>query len=153
MDLNRRKFLLGSAAAATLAGCSTAKTGLRPLKAGEKRTVALIGYGIQMRGALLNQFLALKDKVTVVAVCDCNALRVASGVKKINAAYKTDTCRGVADFRDILKDPSIDMVCIATPDHWHAYMAVEAMKRGKDVYCEKPLTFNVDESRKVIAEA
>ena len=135
MNLNRRNFLFGSAAAATLAGCSTAKTGLRPLKPGEKRTVALIGYGIQMRGALLDQFLALKDTVTVVAVCDCNSLRVADGVNKVNKAYGADVCRGVADFRDILKDPSIDMVCIATPDHWHAYIAVEAMKHGKDVYC------------------
>ena len=151
MNLNRRNFLFGSAAAATLAGCSTARTGLRPLKPGEKRTVALIGYGIQMRGALLDQFLALKDAVTVVAVCDCNSLRVADGVKKVNKAYGADVCRGVADFRDILKDPSIDMVCIATPDHWHAYIAVEAMKHGKDVYCEKPLTFNPDEAKKVIA--
>ena len=151
MNLNRRNFLFGSAAAATLAGCSTARTGLRQLKPGEKRTVALIGDVIQMRGALLDQFLDLKDAVRVVAVCDCNSLRVADGVKKVNKAYGTDVCRGVADFRDILKDPSIDMVCIATPDHWHAYIAVEAMKHGKDVYCEKPLTFNPDEAKKVIA--
>ncbi len=57
MNLNRRNFLFGSAAAMTLAGCSTCKTGARPLKPGEKRTVAMIGYGIQMRTALIPQFV------------------------------------------------------------------------------------------------
>ena len=158
MNINRRHFLLGSAAAATLAGCSTNKVGLRPLKPGEKRTVAMIGYGIQMRTALLPQFLGedpqcgkLRDTVRVVAVCDCDRVRAAAGAKQVNDSYGDTACRAVADFRDILSDPSIDAVCIATPDHWHAYMSVEAMKHGKDVYCEKPLTFSIEEARQVIA--
>ena len=155
MNLNRRNFLFGSAAVAALAGKAKADLGLRELKPGEKRTVGLIGWGIQMRGALCGQFLAHKDKVQIVAVCDVNKLRREDGAKKVNAAYKKaglpECCKAVADFRDVVYDPNIDMVCIATPDHWHAYIAVEAMKHGKDVYCEKPLTFNVDESRKVIA--
>ena len=57
MNLNRRGFLFGSAAAMTLAGCATKKVGLRPLASGEKRRVALIGFGIQQRTALLPQFL------------------------------------------------------------------------------------------------
>lgn len=154
MNLNRRNFLFGSAAATALAGCSTAKVGVRTLKAGEKATVAIIGYGLRARD-LTGEFLGLNDKCRIVAVCDCDKVRLAQGVKRVNDYYaskKIDaTCRGCADFRDVIKDPMIDMVCIATPDHWHAYMAVEAMKHGKDVYCEKPLTFCVDESRKVMA--
>ncbi len=150
MDINRRHFLLGSAAAATLAGCATNKMGLRPLKPGEKRAVALIGIGIQGRTALLTQFLDQKN-VRVTAVCDCDKVRCADAKKRVDAFYKDASCKAYADFRDVLTDPTIDAVCIATPDHWHAYISVEAMKHGKDVYCEKPLTFSIDEAKKVIA--
>ena len=152
MQVNRRNFLFGTAAAAALSGCATNKVGLRPLKPGEKRNIAMIGYGIQMRTALIPQFLR-KDYAgnsKIVAVCDCDKARREAGKAQVDKAYGNTECKAVADFRDIIKDPTIDMVCIATPDHWHAYMSVEAMKHGKDVYCEKPLTFNVDESRKIM---
>ena len=153
VSLNRRSFLFGSAAAVTLAGCATSKTGARALKPGEKFRVAMIGYGIQMRTALLPQFLdkKLAPNVEVVAVCDCDRVRAAAGAAQVNQAYGNNACRIVYDFRDVLADPGIDAVCIATPDHWHAYICVEAMKHGKDVYCEKPLTFSIDEAKKVIA--
>ena len=157
MNINRRNFLFGSAAAATLAGCATNKVGLRDLKPGEKLRAAMIGCGIQMRCALIPQFLGkgnaagIEKMLEIVAVCDCDKVRAAAGAKQINDAYGTQNCRAVADFRDVLKDPTIDVVCIGAPDHWHAYMSVEAMKHGKDVYCEKPLTFTIDEAKKVIA--
>ena len=156
MNINRRNFLLGSAAAATLAGCNTSKVGLRDLKGGKLRA-AMIGYGIQMRTALIPQFLGkskakgVEKLLEIVAVCDCDKTRAAAGAKQVNEAYGTANCKAVADFRDILNDPTIDVVCIGAPDHWHAYMSVEAMKHGKDVYCEKPLTFTIDEAKKVIA--
>ena len=153
MNVNRRNFLFGSAAAAAFVGCSTDKIGLRTLKVGEKRRFAMIGYGIQMRTALIPQFLDAKNNANgeIVAVCDCDRTRAAAGAKQVNDFYKKDVCRPVEDFREVIKDPTIDAVCIATPDHWHAYMSVEAMKHGKDVYCEKPLTFSIDEARKVIS--
>ena len=155
MNLNRRGFLFGSAAAASMAGCSTFKVGTRKLAPGEKANVALIGFGIQQRSALMGQFVSYFDHgVQITAVCDCDKERREAGAKMVDEAYKgkgVPPCKAVADFRDIIKDPMIDMVCVATPDHWHAYISVEAMKAGKDVYCEKPLTFNVDETRKIIA--
>ena len=57
------------------------------------------------------------------------------------------------DFREILADRSIDFVCIATPDHWHPYITVEACKAGKDVYVEKPACVVVDEGQKMVAAA
>ena len=158
MNINRRGFLFGSAAAAAMAGCSTGKVGLRPLKPGEKRNVAMIGCGIQMRATLIPQFAGvnalckgLRDTVKIVAVCDCDKTRREAAAKQVDGIYGTPgACRAVADFREILRDPEIDAVCIATPDHWHAYMAVEAMKHGKDVYCEKPLTYSIEEARQVI---
>ncbi len=158
MNLNRRGFIFGSASAAALVGCATNKVGTRKLKPGEKANVALIGFGIQQRTALLPQFIDQYGRgAQVVAVCDCDKDRREAGAKAVDDRYAAKKiagvpkCKAVADFRDVIKDPMIDMVCIATPDHWHAYMAVEAMKHGKDVYCEKPLTYNVDEARKVIA--
>ena len=153
MKLNRRNFIFGTAAAAAFAGCNTAKAGVRPLKPGEKRKAAMIGYGIQMRTVLLKSFLnpAYAPNVEVVAVCDCDKVRAKAGADQVNKAYKNNKCKVVYDFREVLQDPSIEIVCIGTPDHWHAYIAVEAMKHGKDVYCEKPLTFSIDESKKVIA--
>ena len=154
IDINRRSFLFGSAAATVLAGCATNKVGLRPVGPGEAHNVAFIGFGIQAR-FLLSEFLKYGDKpeynCRVVAICDCDKTRREDGAKRVNDHYKDMKCKAVADFRDILRDPSVDMVCIATPDHWHAYMSVEAMKHGKDVYCEKPLTFSPDEAKKVWA--
>ena len=152
MNINRRSFLLGSAAATALAGCATSKTGARELKPGEKRRIAMIGYGIQMRQALIPQFLNqdFAKNVEIVCVCDCDRVRAAAGAKQVNDAYKNNNCVAAHDFRKVLEDPMIDAVVIGAPDHWHAYMSVEAMKHGKDVYCEKPLTFSIEEAKKVI---
>src|SRR5574344_705638 len=151
-NINRRGFLLGSAAAVALAGCSTVKVGARPRKAGEKLNLAFIGFGMQGRHGLWPQFLEEKDVVARI-VCDCDKARREAGARDVNADYAKKglpaVCRAEADFRNVLNDPMIDLVCIATPDHWHAYIAVEAMKHGKDVYCEKPLTFSPDEAVKV----
>ncbi len=149
IDINRRSFLFGSAAAATLAGCSTSKVGARELKPGEKRNVAMIGIGIQGR-FLLTEFLK-QPNVRVVAICDVDKTRREDSAATVDKYYKDDLkCATYDDFREVLANPEIDAVCIATPDHWHAYISVEAMKHGKDVYCEKPLTFSIDEAKKVI---
>ena len=52
----------------------------------------------------------------------------------------------IADYREVLADPSIDAVCIATPDHWHAKQTLDAFAAGKHVYCEKPMTHSVEEA-------
>ena len=59
----------------------------------------------------------------------------------------------IRDFREILADKSVDIVCIATPDHWHPYMTVEACKAGKDVYVEKPICVTVEEGKKMVEAA
>lgn len=166
MNLNRRTFLMGFAAAAALPGvaagkvdlpAAAAKVGLRALKPGEKLRAAIIGCGIHARNTLIPQFLGkhgaagVEKTVEIVAVCDCDKVRAQAAAEKVNKAYGNSGCKVVYDFREVLADPLVDVVCIATPDHWHAYICVEAMKHGKDVYCEKPLTFSIDESKKVMA--
>ena len=113
--------------------------------------LAFIGYGIQARTVLVPNLIK-QPSVIVKAVCDCDKTRRKAGADQVNKYYRDNRkaslakCKPVADFRDIINDPGIDAVCIATPDHWHAYISCEAMKAGKDVYCEKPLTYSVEEA-------
>ncbi len=121
----------------------------------KKLNVAFIGCGIQARTGLVPQFLDQKNVVVRVA-CDVDKSRREAIAKMVNDKYterglpQLAKCRTEADFRKVVADPKIDAVCIATPDHWHAYISVEAMKAGKDVYCEKPLTYSPEESMKVM---
>ncbi len=79
----------------------------------------------------------------IVAVCDTYQKRVNNAQKISGAELAT------LDYREVLARKDIDAVIIATPDHWHAPIAIEAMRAGKDVYLEKPMTRTVEEAKKV----
>ncbi len=85
----------------------------------------------------------------IVAICDVDRDHLASYNKDFNDNKAWTT----ADYREILSPPkgkpAADLVLIATPDHWHSKIAIDAMRAGKDVYCEKPLTLTIDEGRTV----
>jgi predicted dehydrogenase len=110
--------------------------------------------GIQSRG-LLGGFLG--QGTQVVAVCDVDTTRREDARKRVDEFYaqknaaasptaKAAGCAAYNDYRDLLARKDIDAVCIATPDHWHAIITVAALRAGKDVYCEKPLTHNIHEA-------
>ena len=118
-------------------------------------TLGFIGVGKQGRG-LLGAMLPRKD-VRVIAVCDVDATRrnhsknlveEAYGADKTSGAYKG--CDDYNDFRDLLTRQDIDAVVIATPDHWHALIAIAAAKVGKDIYCEKPMAHTFREGRRMV---
>ena len=131
------------------------KTAAAKQPAAKQVAVAFIGYGIQARSVLVPNIIKQKNAV-VKAVCDCDRIRCEAGAQFVNDYYKNNKksklakCKAIADFRDILSDPGIDAVVIATPDHWHAYLVCAAMKAGKDVYCEKPLTYSIEEAQLVM---
>ncbi|MFA4044817.1 MAG: hypothetical protein HZRFUVUK_001618 [Candidatus Fervidibacterota bacterium] len=109
-------------------------------QANEKLNMAFIGCGGQ-GGGLLNTFAGMGNNV--VALCDVDEQRAADAFKKFPDAKKYN------DFRKMLEEmkDQIDAVVVATPDHTHACASVMAMKFGKHVYCEKPLTWCIYEAR------
>lgn len=156
MISSRRNFLKGASFAGAPFILPTA-IWAAATKPNDKLTMAFIGMGIQARG-LLGNFL--HQDLTVVAICDVDKTRSEDGVKRVDNFY-TDhadkgtpgNCKAYSDFREVLQRKDIDLVCVATPDHWHAYICIEAMKAGKDVYCEKPLTYTINEAVAVINAA
>jgi predicted dehydrogenase len=117
--------------------------------ANDKISVAFIGLGAMGSGNL-GYSMKVPD-LQPVAVCDVYEPHLERAIAA--AAKNNVTVKPVKDFRQILADKSIDAVCISTPDHWHAYMAIEACKAGKDVYVEKPACVYLEEGQKMIQAA
>ncbi|HEY3963309.1 MAG TPA: Gfo/Idh/MocA family oxidoreductase [Planctomycetaceae bacterium] len=152
MNLSRRDFVEQALMAATAALATG--TGVKSLLAddapagravgpNDKIRVATIGVNGQ-GGAHLGEWLKNPD-VDLVAVCDCDPAAFEKNVGKFKNMEHPP--RYVQDVRKLLEDKTIDAVSIATPNHWHALMAVWAMQQGKDVYVEKPCSHNVREGR------
>jgi predicted dehydrogenase len=117
--------------------------------------LGFIGCGIQSRG-LLGGFLKSAE-TRVVAVCDVDTTRRENHKQIVTDFYSKQSgtefkgCTVHNDFRELLSRPDIDAVVIATPDHWHAIIAVAAAVAGKDIYCEKPLTNTIHEANALSA--
>src|SRR5258708_31346060 len=136
-----RRDLLTSTGAAAL----TAASQSRVLGANDRMSVALIGCGA--RGNLLQPHFQKVNQAPLTAVCDVYRTRA----EKTQALAPGAKLFG--DHRKLLEMPGLDAVIIATPDHWHAAIAIDALNAGKDVYVEKPLTFKRDEGPKIIQAA
>lgn len=89
------------------------------------------------------------NRCRLVAVCDVDSEHVKKAVEKAQQKYGS-TPQTYSDWRDLIVDPNVDIVHIATPPHWHGIMAAEAARAGKDIWCEKPMTRTIGESRKVM---
>ncbi len=159
--ITRRRFLASAAAglAAPLVLTPSARTADRQGQGPNGRiNLGFIGIGMMGRGHL-NGFLG-NSGVQVVAVCDVHRGRLEDAVATVHRRYaqqrKAGTYRGCAsynDFRELLGRRDIDAVVIATPDHWHAIPAILAARARKDIYCEKPLSLTIAESRAMVRAA
>ena len=78
--------------------------------------------------------------------CAMSSIVTAKKLLRKSIEARSRQPKQIADYRDIVNDPSIDAVCIATPDHWHAKQTIDSLKAGKHVYCEKPMTHSVEEA-------
>ncbi|HUU28446.1 MAG TPA: Gfo/Idh/MocA family oxidoreductase [archaeon] len=101
--------------------------------------------GVGARGQFLMNFMREIEGVEIVRVCDAYTTRVSQAISRTGGR-----ATAVKHYREMLDDKSIDVVFVATPDHWHATMAIDAVNAGKDVYFEKPLTYTVDEGPDII---
>ena len=151
----RRSFLKATLAAGVAPLLLPSRIWAAETKPNARLGLGFIGIGKQMRGHV-SGFIG-KSGVQAVAVCDVDTNRRNDGKKQVDDAYTKKNeadykgCAAYEDFRELIARKDIDAVVIATPDHWHAIIALEAMKAGKDVYCEKPLTQTVHEAKTLIA--
>ena len=140
--LTRRGFLTGAAAAALAAPYFVPN---RAFGANDRFAMGSIGVGGRGRGDT-NTFTGFKE-LRVIAVCDVDANHAKTAKATIDQRYRNRDCKTARDFREITRRDDIDAVFIGTPDHWHAVIACDALRHGKDVYCEKPETLTIHEGR------
>lgn len=150
----RRNFIRTSTIAAAAPFILPSHIWSAETKPNSRLTLAFIGNGTQGKG-LMGGFLGKKE-TQVVAVCDVDTTRREDAKKRVEDHYAKQTgsdykgCAAYNDFREVLARKDIDAVVIATPDHWHAFIAIAACNAGKDIYCEKPLTETIHEARTLV---
>lgn len=113
----------------------------------EKITIGVIGPG--SNGIRHVRSYLEHEDVRVVAICDVRKMFRQQARDMVNQHYGGKGCQGYNDFREMLSRKDIDAIAVATPDHWHALMAIEAARQGKDMYIEKPLSMSITESKAV----
>jgi predicted dehydrogenase len=140
--MRRRSFLSTSAALAGIMVIPRHVLGGNGFTApSDKLTKAIIGVGGMGRG-----HIGYED-TRVVAICDVDKKHLEQVKQMVPNPVKT-----YHDFRELLLQPDIDIVHIATPPHWHSIMAIEAARAGKDIWCEKPMTRTIGEGLRVVEE-
>src|SRR5262249_14329433 len=158
-QVNRRDFLQTTAAGATALSL-TAASYARVAGANGRIGVGFLGVGgrCQEHLGILAKFAQQNKGAAPVAVCDVwnGNDTVRTGGRGLYPSAKKvgldpdDKTHVTKDYRRVLDLKEVDVVCIATPDHWHAKMSIDAAAAGKDVYCEKPMTRTIDEAHAVV---
>ncbi len=156
-SINRRDFLHDSAILAALAGTGLGSNSLAAETAATKRgqindqlRVAVIG--VNGRGREHVAGFAGKHNCLVTTICDADSAVIGPAMKSAETLQKKQP-RFEQDIRKVIEDKDIDIISIATPNHWHALAAIWAMQNGKDVYVEKPVSHNVSEGRRIVEVA
>jgi predicted dehydrogenase len=146
MKMNRRKFLYG--AAVTTAATFSARSWSQVPGSNSDIRVATIGFNGRGKDHL-EGFRKAKG-ARLVALCDADSAVIAREINRLTEAGSLQT---YTDMRKLLENKEIDVVSIATPNHWHSLAAIWAVQAGKDVYVEKPVSHNVWEGRQLVKAA
>lgn len=149
MSISRRKFvkgLAGSAAGMAIVGSSTdmlAKSYSRIIGANERLNIGVIGCG-GMANNHMNALMKMKksDNIDIVAVSDIYSNRLDKAKEKTKA-------QGIKEYKKLLDQKDIDYVLIATPEHWHYQMTLDAIDAGKHIYVEKPMTHTIPQAKTI----
>ena len=156
-SISRRDFLHDSAILAALAGAGLGSESSAAEKAVAKKgqlndqlRVAVIG--VHGRGRDHISGLAGKHDCIITTICDADSAVIAPAMKAVEKK-QGKAPNYEQDIRKVVEDKNIDIVTIATPNHWHALAAIWAMQNGKDVYVEKPVSHNVSEGRRIVEVA
>lgn len=150
MTTSRRLFLKAAAVAPLVLPSSLWAAQTNP---NDRIRVGFIGIGKQGLGLMLNSFVY---HTQVVAVCDVDTNRREDARRRVdefytqNPQYGKPGCKAYNNFEELIARDDIDAVCIATVDHWHAIQTLAALRAGKDVYCEKPLTHSISEAVEIM---
>ncbi|MBN1912001.1 MAG: Gfo/Idh/MocA family oxidoreductase [Pirellulales bacterium] len=145
-SFSRRNFLRGTAALATAVPYFWTSAQAKAESANDRLGVGVIGVG--GRGTVIG--LQAAKLGHVVACADVERRNADRFVAKLRKTIKQkEKCSIHNDYRRLLDRKDVDVITCGTPDHWHTKIALDAMAAGKDVYCEKPLTLTMDESRQI----
>ncbi len=147
MGLNRRDFLK-TAGAATLFTIVPRWVlgGPNHIAPSDQLTKGIIGVGGIGRSSY---HFTSDERCRLVAVCDVDQNHLDSAVELGRKKFGK-TLKAYHFYRDLINDPNVDIVHIATPPHWHGIMAVEAARAGKDIWCEKPMTRTIGEGKRIM---
>ena len=148
--VSRRQFIATTAAAIAaptfIPASALGKAG-RPTPS-ERIVVGIVGWGMMGPGNT-SGLMAQKD-CQVVAACDLDTRPLQKAVDTINKKYENTDCKSYHDYREMFAREDIDAVMLAVPDHWHALLATEAARHGKDIYGEKPLARTIAEQQAIV---
>jgi len=151
--VTRRLFLKGMIAAGAapyLIPASAFGADGRPAPS-NRIVMGFVGVGGQGSGDM-GGFMGFEE-VQVVAVCDVDRNHRYRAKASVDGKYGGQGCAALNDYRELVTRPDLDAVFCATPDHWHAIITIEALRNGKDVYCEKPESLTIREGRMMVETA
>jgi predicted dehydrogenase len=145
ISLNRRQFLrTAGQTAAALAATATVAPAILSAPA-PSTTIGVGCIGIGTRGGDLVNAVVAAPNVKLVAVSDVYGPHRQKGLER----SRNPEARAYEDYRELLADPRVEAVVIATPDHWHCQMVLDAVKAGKDIYCEKGFSRTLEEAKRM----
>ncbi len=152
---DRRRFLEESMLATAAAVAATSGSSLLAADNASSSANGRLGVacvGVRGRGGSHLNFFSSSQETEVVAIVDVDEQVLENRAKQVGQRQGREPAKYV-DLRKALEDPRIDIVTIATPNHWHALAAIWAIQAGKDVYLEKPVSHNVSEGRRIVEAA